>query len=212
MYEKTKTNRYMTTIDTHHHIVSMRFLNSFASVAHCIIVLALKSNAFITKSISLTKLSDDPIINFRFIHSKNERPGQYISSRSSLSSLKGDNSEDLNSGLSEESQPQAYTNDDQIETYMAVANEAKENARIREEEYEKKLRQQREDLERENNLKQTRLKLMLASTREELSEMEGRVKAFEGTASSLQEKLAREIEDKSSKLIQLENELEAKYK
>ena len=74
-----------------------------------------------------------------------------------------------------------------------------------------KLNEQKEEIEARYNVELARLKLTLATTREELDQTEGRAKAFEETSKSLQKDLALEIKDKSDKLERLEKELDEKF-
>ena len=98
----------------------------------------------------------------------------------------------------------------------AVATSLKDNdgddVKNREIEIQEKLDEQKQELESKFNVELARLKLTLATTREELDQVEGRAKAFEETSKSLQKDLALEIQDKSDQLVRLKNEVNEKYK
>lgn len=120
--------------------------------------------------------------------------------------------EDLNSIYpSMESSELQFEPKQQSKNPFAVALERVERDRERDIEIQEKLQDQREELERKHSLQVARLKLTLASTREELNEMEGRAKAFEDNSKGLQQKLIQEIEDKNEKLEKLEEEWTIKF-
>jgi len=78
-------------------------------------------------------------------------------------------------------------------------------------EIEEKLKLQRQELENKHHLEVTQLKLTLASTREELNEVEDKAKTFDATSKDFQQKLAQAIEDKGAQLEKLEKDWTNKY-
>lgn len=81
-----------------------------------------------------------------------------------------------------------------------------------EEEMQELLNKQREELEYQYYIEINRMKLMLATTREELNEVLAQTSSFQKTSNDLESQLSYEIDTKEKELAKLQKDWETKYR